>query len=432
MSIVRTPVQVPSQWVNITPIIPNGVEPSLNPATGKPADPNDMKAIFSEPLIEQEISTAPYIDIPQEVREILAQWRPTPLVRARRLEQAVGAKARIFFKNESVSPSGSHKTNSAIPQAFFNKLAGSHRLTTETGGGQWGSALAYAAQAFGLELLVYMVNSSYHQKPGRRVVMQCYGGTVIPSPSETTKSGRDVLAKMPDCRGSLGIAISEAVEVALEDEATRYTLGSVLNHVLLHQTVIGIEAREQFLAAGETIPDMIIACCGGGSNFAGIAFPFLRDKLDNPNRLRLIGVEPDACPTLTKGEYTYDYGDISGFTPMLKMYSLGKDFLPPELHAGGLRYHGMAPQVSALKRENLMEAESVSQSDCLEAGLLFAKTEGIIPAPESCHAITSAIRHAREPENANKTILFNLSGHGMLDLFAYEKYLAGEIPQGKV
>lgn len=418
---------VPTQWYNAAADLPGGIEPPVNPKTGKPVAATDLSAIFPDSLIEQEMSVDPYIDIPQEVREILAQWRPTPMVRAKRLEDAIGTKAKIFFKNEMVSPAGSHKTNSAAAQAYYNKKEGMKRLTTETGGGQWGSAIAYAANAFGLELLVFMVKTSYHQKPGRRTVMNCYGADVVASPSETTRSGRDILARDPDCLGSLGMAISEAVEIAMADPKTKYTLGSVLNHVLLHQTVIGIEARSQLLESGESLPDIIIACCGGGSNFAGIAFPFLRDKLDNPKKIRLIGVEPDGCPTLTKGKYEYDYGDTTGFTPLLKMYSLGKDFVPPAHHAGGLRYHGMAPQVSALLREGLMEAESMSQKECFDAGMLFAKTQGIIPAPESCHAIASAVRHAREPENAGKRILFNLSGHGFLDLFAFEKYLAGEI-----
>lgn len=419
-------IEVPSKWFNANSIIP-GLQPPINPRTGKPAAASDLLSIFPEPLIEQEMSADASIDIPEAVREILAQWRPTPLVRAFRLEKAVGAKAKIYFKNESVSPAGSHKSNSAIAQAYFNKLAGVERLTTETGGGQWGSALAYAGQAFGLGVLVFMVVSSYRQKPGRVTVMRCYGADVQASPSATTRSGRDILAKMPDSNGSLGMAISEAVEVALQDEKTKYTLGSVLSHVLLHQTVIGIEAREQLRAAGETLPDIIIGCCGGGSNFAGIAFPFLRDKLDNPKRIRLIGVEPESCPTLTRGEYAYDYGDMSGLTPKLKMYTLGADFVPPAHHAGGLRYHGMAPQVSALRHEGLMEAETAAQKEVLEIGLLFAKCQGILPAPESCHAIASAIRHAKDPANAGKTILFNLSGHGMLDLFAYDQYLAGEV-----
>jgi pyridoxal-phosphate dependent TrpB-like enzyme len=422
----QTCVNVPRQWFNASSVL-SGLQPPLNPQTGEPANPTGLLAIFPEPLIEQEVSTKEYIDIPEEVREILAQWRPTPLVRASRLEKAVGAKAKIFFKNESVSPAGSHKSNSAIAQAFFNKSVGVKRLTTETGGGQWGSALAYAGQAFGLETLVYMVVSSYRQKPGRVTVMRCYGGEVIPSPSDTTNAGREFLKQDPDSVGSLGMAISEAVEIALQDEKTKYTLGSVLNHVLLHQTVIGIEARDQMLAAGEGIPDIIIGCCGGGSNFAGISFPFLRDKMDNPKGMRLIGVEPESCPTLTKGTYDYDYGDATGLTPKLKMYTLGSDFVPPAHHAGGLRYHGMAPLVSALRHQGLMEAETVGQKEVLETGLLFAKCQGIIPAPESCHAILSAIRHAQDPQNAGKTILFNLSGHGFLDLFAYDRILAGEV-----
>ncbi len=418
-------VSVPEKWFNINSVLP--VLPPLNPATGNPVSPEDLLAIFPEPLIEQEMSAASYIDIPQEVRDILAQWRPTPLVRAKRLEQAVGAKAKIYFKNESVSPAGSHKTNSAIAQAYFNKIAGVKRLTTETGGGQWGSAIAYAGQAFGLDVLVYMVGSSYRQKPGRVTVMRVYGADVQSSPSPTTKSGRDILAVDPDSRGSLGMAISEAIEVALQDSKTKYTLGSVLNHVLLHQTVIGIEAREQLLSGGESIPDILIGCCGGGSNFAGLAFPFLADKMERGNKMRLIGVEPESCPTLTKGEYKYDYGDIAGFTPKLKMYTLGKEFVPPVAHAGGLRYHGMAPQVSRLLAEGLMEAETVGQRKIMDAGVLFAKCQGILPAPESSHAIAAAIKHACDPANKGKTILFNLSGHGMLDLFAYERYLENDI-----
>lgn len=427
MSTVQALVEVPRQWININALLPGGVEPMLDPATGKPLPAEALATVFAEPLIEQELSPKAYIDIPEEVRAILAQWRPTPLVRARRLEQAAGVKAKIFFKNESVSPAGSHKTNSALPQAYFNKQAGMKRVTTETGGGQWGSALAFAAQAFGLEALVFMVGSSHRQKPGRVTVMRCYGAEIHPSPSPLTQSGREMLAKFPDSPGSLGMAISEAVEMAVKGEKTRYTLGSVLNHVLLHQTVIGIEAREQLLAGGEKLPDIIISCCGGGSNFAGIAFPFLRDKLDNPKKLRLIGVEPENCPSLTKGEYRYDHGDTAGLTPLMKMHTLGNEFVPPELHAGGLRYHGMAPQVSALLREGLMEAETVGQRECFEAGLLFARAEGILPAPESCHGIAAALAHAKKPENAGKSILFNLSGHGHLDLFAYDRYLAGGI-----
>jgi tryptophan synthase beta chain len=418
---------LPKSWYNVIPDLPEPLPPPLNPATGKPANAGDLEAIFPHALIEQEVSSAPTVPIPDAVREMLALWRPTPLHRAHRLEKALGTPAKIFYKNEGVSPAGSHKLNTSIPQAYYNMQQGVRRLATETGAGQWGSALAFACQAFGLECMVYMVRCSYFQKPHRRTMMECWGASCIPSPSDRTEAGRSVLKEDPDCPGSLGIAISEAVEDAAQRKDTNYSLGSVLNHVLLHQTVIGQEAIAQMKISGG-LPDVVIGCCGGGSNFAGLAFPFVPLKAAGKN-IRLVGVEPAACPTMTKGVYAYDFGDKSGMTPLLKMDTLGHDFVPVGIHAGGLRYHGMAPLVSLLHRAGIVEAVCYPQLKCFEAGVLFARTEGIIVAPETSHAVCSAIEEAVKAteEGKEKVILFNLSGHGYFDMGAYEKYFAGEL-----
>ena len=416
-----------TQWYNVAGDIPGGLLPPLDPQTGQPCRPEMLEPIFPAPIIEQEMATDTWIDIPEEVNEILRIWRPSPLVRAERLEKAIGTTAKIYFKNESVSPAGSHKPNSAVAQAYYNKISGTKKITTETGAGQWGSSLSMACSFFDIECLVYMVRCSYDQKPFRRSMMHAWKGEVISSPSDTTDSGRAVLAENPDTPGSLGIAISEAVEVAVKDPDTKYALGSVLNHVLLHQTVIGLETKKQLELGGETLPDVVVGCCGGGSNFGGFAVPFLRDKLDGKKDIRFVGVEPTACPTLSRGHYAYDYGDLAGLTPLLKMHTLGAKFVPPGIHAGGLRYHGMAPIVSALLRENLMESLALHQTECFEAATIFARSEGIIPAPESSHAIRGAIVEAKKPENAGKVIVFNLSGHGHFDMTSYDKYYAGDL-----
>jgi tryptophan synthase beta chain len=403
--------------------------PVLHPVTLEPVTPDFLSVLFPMELILQEISTERYIDIPEPVREIYKLYRPTPLHRARRLEQALGTPAHIYYKNESVSPAGSHKPNTAIAQAFYNKAAGTRSLTTETGAGQWGSALSLACSFFGLDLEVYMVRVSYDQKPYRRIMMETYGGQVFASPSDRTQYGRSVLAQDPDCPGSLGIAISEAVEVAATSGgAKKYSLGSVLNHVLLHQTVVGEEALKQMDLAGE-YPDVVIGCVGGGSNFAGIAYPFLRQNLKDGQRTRLVAVEPTATPSITRGEYTFDYGDTAKMAPVVKMYTLGHSFVPPAIHAGGLRYHGMAPSLSAFCNAGLMNAVSVPQLATFEAALQFARAEGIIPAPESAHAIRVAIDEALDAKKKGekRVILFNLSGHGLLDLSAYQAYLSGKL-----
>ena len=414
-----------TQWYNILVDIPNCILPPLDPETQQPMGPEKLAPIFPNGLLEQEMSDKRWIDIPEEIQEVYEIWRPTPLVRANNLEKALGTKAKIYFKNEGVSPSGSHKTNSAVAQAYFNKREGVKRLATETGAGQWGSALSFATHKLGLECMVYMVRVSFEQKPYRKSMMTTYGANIIPSPSDQTATGRAILEKTPDTPGSLGIAISEALEDASSRDDTKYALGSVLNHVCLHQTIIGLEAKKQMAIAGDT-PDVIIGCCGGGSNFAGIAAPYLADKLEGKN-IRFVGTEPASCPTLTRGTYAYDFGDVAQRTPLLYMYTLGHDFIPPGIHAGGLRYHGMSPIVSALLRENLMEAANLHQLECFEAGVLFAQTEGIIPAPESCHAIRSAIIEATKDLSEPKTILFNLSGHGLLDLSSFDKYFSGEL-----
>ena len=416
-----------TKWYNVAGDIPGGLQPPLDPQTGKPCSPEMLSPIFPDPILEQEMSTQTWIDIPEEVNDILRIWRPSPLVRADRLEKAIGTTARIYFKNESVSPAGSHKPNSAVAQVYYNKIAGTKKITTETGAGQWGSSLAMACSFFDLECLVYMVRCSYDQKPFRRSMIHSWNGEVISSPSNTTECGKAVLAEFPDSPGSLGIAISEAVEVAVNDPDAKYALGSVLNHVLLHQTIIGQETKKQLELGGEELPDVLVGCCGGGSNFGGFAVPFLRDKLDGKKDIRFVGVEPTACPTLTRGHYAYDYGDLAGLTPLLKMHTLGSKFVPPGIHAGGLRYHGMAPIISALLRENLMESMALHQTECFEAATIFARSEGIIPAPESSHAIRATIVEAQKPENAGKVIVFNLSGHGHFDMTSYDKYFSGQL-----
>ena len=423
--IIFSDEDIPRQWYNAAVDIPGGLKPPLDPVTKQPMGPEKLAPIFPMGLLAQEMSDQRFIDIPEEVLDIYAIWRTTPLVRANNLEKALGTKSKIFFKNESVSPVGSHKANSAVPQAFFNMKEGVKRLSTETGAGQWGCALSFATSKFGLECKVYMVRVSFDQKPYRKSMIQSYGATVVPSPSPDTKAGRDILAKFPDTPGSLGIAISEAVEDAFSREDTKYALGSVLNHVCVHQSVIGLEAKRQLAVAGEK-PDVIIGCCGGGSNFAGLATPFLPDYLEG-EKIRFIGVEPASCPTLTMGKLAYDYGDVAASTPLLYMYTLGHGFIPPGIHAGGLRYHGMAPMVSAMVRENIIEPLKLQQLECFEAGILFARTEGIIPAPETCHAIRAAIIEATRDLKKEQTILFNFSGHGLLDMIAYDKYFAGEL-----
>ncbi len=420
---------LPKQWYNVNADSPVPPTPVLNPQTLEPVTPDFLSVLFPMELIMQEISTDRYIDIPEEVREIYKLWRPTPLIRARRLEKALGTPAHIYFKHEGVSPSGSHKPNTAIPQAYYNKVSGTKALTTETGAGQWGSALSLAGNFFDLPVEVYMVKVSYQQKPYRRVLMESYGARVYASPTDRTQAGRAVLEQDPESPGSLGIAISEAVEAAATSGgAKKYSLGSVLNHVLTHQSVIGEEALKQMDMAGE-YPDVVIGCVGGGSNFAGIAYPFLRENLRNGQNTRLLAVEPTATPSLTKGEYTFDYGDTARMAPIVKMHTLGHDFVPPPIHAGGLRYHGMAPSVCALYDAGLIEAVAVPQLTTFEAALTFARTEGIVPAPESAHAVRAAIDQALDAKEKGeeRVILFNLSGHGHFDLSAYQAYLAGQL-----
>ncbi|MFA5535650.1 MAG: TrpB-like pyridoxal phosphate-dependent enzyme [Bacillota bacterium] len=419
--------QMPTRWYNVQADLPNPLEPPLNPQTQEVAGPQDLAVIFPEELIKQEVSQERWIDIPEEVQKLYHLWRPSPLYRAFQLEKALKTPAKIYYKYEGVSPAGSHKLNTSIPQAYYNKKAGIKRLTTETGAGQWGTALSLACNYFDMECRVYMVKISSQQKPYRKSLMEVFGATVIPSPSNLTEAGRQVLAKDPDSPGSLGIAISEAVEEAASREDTNYALGSVLNHVVVHQSVIGQEAKAQ-LELVDTYPDIVIGCCGGGSNFGGTAFPFFPDVLAGRGP-RLIAVEPAACPTLTRGKFAYDYGDLAKLTPIMKMYTLGHDFIPPGIHAGGLRYHGDSPLVSQLYHDGYIEAEAVMQTDVFKAAVLFAKTEGILPAPESAHAITTAINEANKAKEAGeeKVILFNLSGHGHFDLTAYDFYLAGGI-----
>ncbi len=419
--------KIPKFWYNVQADMPTPLSPGLNPGTKQPLGPADLAPLFAMGLIAQEVSTERYIEIPPEVRELYKKWRPSPLFRAHGLEKALDTPCRIYYKYEGVSPVGSHKLNSALPQAFYNKIEGIKRLTTETGAGQWGTALSLACKLFDLECMVYMVRVSYDQKPYRRILMGVYGAQCIPSPSNLTESGRDALAKNPNTPGTLAIAISEAVEDAAKREDTHYSLGSVLNHVCLHQTIIGQEVKMQ-MEMVDDYPDVVIGCCGGGSNFAGIALPFIPDKLAG-KKVRLLAVEPTACPSLTRGVFAYDFGDVAGFTPLLKMYTLGHDFTPAGIHAGGLRYHGESPLVSQLYHDGLFEATSVMQNGVFEAAMLFAQTEGILPAPESSHAIRAAIDEALKgkEEGISRAIVFNLSGHGHLDLNAYENYLSGQM-----
>jgi tryptophan synthase beta chain len=417
---------IPEAWYNIQADLPTPLPAVLHPGTKKPIGPADLAPLFPMALIMQEVSTERWIPIPEEVRDIYRQWRPTPLYRARRLERFLDTPARIYYKYEGVSPAGSHKPNTAVPQAYYNKQEGVKRLATETGAGQWGSSLAFAGALFGLEVLIYMVKVSYHQKPYRRALMETWGARVVASPSEETASGRAVLEEHPDCTGSLGIAISEAVEVAASDPNTKYALGSVLNHVLLHQTVIGLESLKQLEMAGD-YPDVVIGCTGGGSNFAGIAFPFLGRKLRGERGVRLVAVEPASCPSLTKGAYAYDYGDTAHLTPLVKMHTLGSTFVPEGIHAGGLRYHGMAPLVSHVTKLGYVEPIARHQLGCFEAGVTFARTEGILPAPEATHAIRATIDEALrcKREGRSEALLFNLCGHGHFDLKAYTDYRNG-------
>ena len=426
--IILTEKEMPKAWYNIQADLPNLPSPPLNPATREPISPEDLAPIFPMSLIEQEVSLERWVEIPEEVLEIYRLWRPSPLCRAHRLEKALDTPAKIYYKYEGVSPAGSHKLNTAVPQAYYNKKEGIKRIATETGAGQWGVALSQACNFFGMECTVYMVKVSYHQKPYRRSLMQVYGSEVIASPSTLTSSGRKILKDNPESPGSLGVAISEAVEDAAGRDDTNYSLGSVLNHVLLHQTIIGLEAREQF-AKIDAYPDVVIACCGGGSNFGGIAFPFAHDKIVQGTKIRLLAVEPTACPTLTRGHFGYDYGDVAGLTPLLQMFTLGSEFMPPGIHAGGLRYHGESPLVSRLVHDGLAEAVAYEQTAVFESGVLFARCEGIVPAPESSHAIHAAVQEALAAREAGeaRTILFNLSGHGLLDLPSYDTYLEGKL-----
>lgn len=420
--------QMPRAWYNIQADLPQPAPAVLHPGTMQPIGPDDLAPLFPMSLIEQEVSTEREIPIPEPVRDVLRMWRPAPLHRALGLERALGTPAKIFYKYEGVSPAGSHKPNTAIPQAFYNKEAGVRRLTTETGAGQWGTSLAFAGSLFDLDVQIFQVRVSYDQKPYRRAVMETYGARCVPSPSMETDYGRRVLAERPDHPGSLGIAISEAVEIAAQRDDTKYALGSVLNHVLLHQTVIGLEAMQQMEMA-DTWPDVVLSCTGGGSNFAGIAFPFIGHGLRGGPKPRIVAVEPAACPTLTRGKYAYDFGDTAHLTPLTKMHTLGSTFTPPGFHAGGLRYHGMAPLVSHVKELGLMEAVAYGQAECFAAGVLFARHEGIVPAPESTHAIKGAVEEALRCKREGKaeTILFCLSGHGHFDMTAYTKYLEGQL-----
>jgi len=419
--------EMPRAWYNIMPDMPNMPEPPLNPGTGQPIGPEDLAPIFPMGLIEQEVSQERWIPIPEEILEIYRLWRPSPLFRAYHLEEVLGTPARIYYKYEGVSPAGSHKPNTSIPQAYYNKKEGVKRLATETGAGQWGSALSLACQMFDLECTVYMVKVSYHQKPYRRSMMKVWGGEVIPSPSDQTNAGRGILEKDPDSPGSLGIAISEAVEDAATRDDTKYALGSVLNHVLLHQTIIGLEVKEQLKKVGEK-PNVLIGCCGGGSNLGGLVFPYMPEKGAGEN-IRFVAVEPTSCPTLTKGAYAYDFGDTAQMTPLMPMYTLGHDFVPPGIHAGGLRYHGESPLVSILHRDGIIEAVSYTQNPVFEAASIFAKSEGIIPAPESAHAVKAVIDEANrcKEEGKEDVIVFNLSGHGHFDMGAYDAYFAGDL-----
>ncbi len=430
--------EMPTQWYNIIPDLPAPPPPPLHPGTHEPVGPADLAPLFPMALIEQEVSTESYIDIPEAVQEVYKLWRPSPLYRAHRLEKLLDTPAHIYYKYEGVSPAGSHKPNTSVPQVYYNAMEGVKKLTTETGAGQWGTALAFACSLFGLECEIWQVAASYQAKPYRKIMIETFGGTVHSSPSDLTEAGRAILATDPDSPGSLGIAISEAVEVAAKDPAIRYALGSVLNHVLLHQTIIGEEALLQ-LARVEETPDVIVGCTGGGSNFAGLSFPFLREKMAGRMNPTIRAVEPAACPSLTRGTYAYDFGDTAGLTPLLKMHTLGHDFIPDPIHAGGLRYHGMAPLISHIYELGLIEAISIGQTECFDAGVTFARNEGIIPAPEPTHALAAAIREAKlAKETGEETVILTaLCGHGHLDLAAYDRYLGGEVvdyayPEAKV
>lgn len=424
IKILLSEKNIPKSWYNLVADLPFKLPPPINPKTKKPLEKEDLRSIFPKSLIEQEVSSEKWIDIPADILDIYRLWRPTPLKRARNLEKLIKTKARIYFKDESASPTGSHKTNTAVAQAYYNKKEGIKRLTTETGAGQWGAALSFACNKFSLKCRVYMVNVSFHQKPFRKSLMHIWGSEVVASPSRLTESGRKILAREPHCRGSLGIAISEAVEEAAKSKDTNYALGSVLNHVMLHQTVIGMEARQQLKLAGEK-PGYLIGCVGGGSNFAGFVFPFVKDKI-NKDGLKIIAVEPAACPSLTRGMYKYDYGDTVALTPLIKMFTLGHNFIPPGIHAGGLRYHGCSPIVSALHEKGIIEAVSYHQTEVFKAAILFAKAEGIVPAPETAHAVKAAIDVAKKAK-PGECIVFNFSGHGFLDLASYDKFLNGEL-----
>lgn len=426
--------EIPEQWYNITAEMKNKPQPMINPGTKEPLKAEDLYPLFAEELSRQEVNQSDaWIDIPEAVREKYKIYRPSPLVRATGLEKALDTPAHIYFKNESVSPVGSHKLNSAIPQAYYNKIEGITNITTETGAGQWGTALALATKMFGLELAVYMVKISYEQKPYRRSLMQTWGAQVIPSPSMSTKAGRKIITEHPNYQGSLGTAISEAIELAMQTPNCKYALGSVLNHVSLHQTIIGLEAEKQMAMAGE-YPDVVIGCFGGGSNFSGISFPFLRHNFEGKANTRFVAAEPASCPKLTRGRFQYDFGDETGYTPLIPMYTLGHKFAPANIHAGGLRYHGAGSIVSQLLKDGYIEAIDIKQLETFEAGVLFAQTEGIIPAPESTHAIAAAIREAKQAkeEGMQKVILFNLSGHGLVDMAAYDQYLAGDLTNHEV
>lgn len=426
--------EIPEAWYNVVAEMPNKPRPMLNPATKQPLTAEDLFPLFSEEASRQEMNTADtWIEIPEEVRDMYKIWRPTPLVRARGLEKALDTPAHIYFKNESVSPVGSHKLNSAVPQAYYCKQQGVTNITTETGAGQWGAALSLAAKHFGLELAVYMVKVSYHQKPYRRSIMETYGAEVIASPSMSTKAGRKIITDNPNYQGSLGTAISEAVELAMSTPNCKYVLGSVLNHVALHQAVIGLEAEKQMAMAGE-YPDIVIGCFGGGSNFSGISFPFMRHNFSGERNTRFIAAEPESCPKLTRGVFQYDFGDEAGYTPLIPMLTLGHNFAPANIHAGGLRYHGAGSVVSQLKEDNLMEAVDIPQLETFAAATMFARSEGIIPAPESSHAIAAAIREAKKAKEAgeSKVILFNLSGHGLIDMAAYDQYISGDLANYQV
>ena len=426
---VLTESDIPTHWYNIVPDLPTAPPPPLHPGTKEPLQPADLAPLFPMALIAQEVSTERWIEIPAPVRDLYKLWRPSPLARARRLEQALGTTARIYYKYEGASPVGSHKTNSAVAQAYANAQAGIKKLSTETGAGQWGSALAFATQAFGMECEVFQVRSTYDSKPYRHVLMETFGAVVHPSPSELTNAGRELRKRFPDTPGSLGMAISEAIEVAVGSADTNYSLGSVLNHVLLHQTVIGQEVIKQLALFDEEAPDHLFACAGGGSNLGGIAIPYVRENLEGRAATHIVACEPKAAPSLTQGEYRYDFGDTSGMTPLLKMYTLGADFVPDPVHAGGLRYHGMAPLISHLYHENMIDAVAIGQLESFEAGVMFARAEGIVPASESNHAIAGAVREARKAtaEGTSPVILIGVSGSGQLDLPAYQEFLAGRM-----